>query len=64
MTKEKAEEWIENTFSEFTPEEDRQESIYYLIQKIYRDLEKEKENLWNYQSILKSYNNMKRNMGI
>ena len=45
MTKEEAEEWIENTFSEFTPEEDRQESIYYLIQKIYGYVDKIKEDL-------------------
>lgn len=39
MTKEKANEWIENTFSEWTKENDRQESIFYLVKRIYNDLE-------------------------
>ena len=40
MTEEKALEWVENTFSEWTKPEDRQESIYYLIKKIYKDFDK------------------------
>ena len=39
MTKEKANEWIENTFSDWTKEDDRQESIFYLVKKIYDDFE-------------------------
>lgn len=39
MTKEKANEWIENTFSDWTKEDDRQESIFYLVKRIYNDLE-------------------------
>ena len=40
MTRDKANEWIENTFSGYTEEEDRQESIFYLVKRIYDDFEK------------------------
>lgn len=40
MERLKAKEWIENTFSEYTKEEDRQESIFYLVKRIYDDFEK------------------------
>lgn len=43
MTEEKALEWVENTFSEYTKEEEREESIFYLIKKIYTDVNKTKE---------------------
>lgn len=37
MTEKKATEWIDNTFSEYTAEEDRKEAIVYLIKKIFND---------------------------
>ena len=40
MERLKANEWIENTFSGYTKEEDRQESIFYLVKRIYDDFEK------------------------
>ncbi|MGL5725009.1 hypothetical protein [Cetobacterium sp.] len=40
MTRDKANEWIENTFSGYTKEEDRQESIFYLVKRIYDSFEK------------------------
>lgn len=40
MERLKANEWIENTFSEYIKEEDRQESIFYLVKRIYDDFEK------------------------
>lgn len=43
MTREEANMWIENTFSDFTKEEDRQESIFYLVKKIFDDKEKKEE---------------------
>lgn len=43
MTREEANIWIENTFSDFTKEEDRQESIFYLVKKIFKDKEKKEE---------------------
>ena len=40
MERLKANECIENTFSEYIKEEDRQESIFYLVKRIYDDFEK------------------------
>ena len=40
MERLKANEWIENSFSEYTKEEDRQESIFYLVKRIYDSFEK------------------------
>ena len=42
MTRDEANLWIENTFSEYTKEEDRQESIYYLVKKIFDDNDNKK----------------------
>lgn len=41
MNREKANEWLENTFSEYTKEEDRKESIFYLLKKLQDDQDKE-----------------------
>ena len=43
MTEAEALEWNENTFSEFTKESDRKESIYYLIKRIYNSINKDKK---------------------
>ena len=43
MNREKVNEWLENTFSEWTKEEDRKESIFYLLKKVQDDNDKEME---------------------
>ncbi|MDD2290642.1 MAG: hypothetical protein PHV52_00050 [Aliarcobacter sp.] len=44
MTREEANIWIENTFSDFTKEEDREESISFLVKRIFDDFEKNSVN--------------------
>lgn len=41
MNREKVNEWLENTFSDYTKEEDRKESIFYLLKKLQDDQDKE-----------------------
>jgi len=41
MNREKVNEWLENTFSDYTKEEDKKESIFYLLKKLQDDNDKE-----------------------
>jgi hypothetical protein len=39
MTRADAKNWLENSFSDYMKEDSREESIFYLVKKIYDDFE-------------------------
>lgn len=41
MNREKVNEWLDNAFSEYTKEEDRKESIFYLLKRLQDNHDKE-----------------------
>ena len=41
MNREKVNEWLENTFSEYRNQEDRKESIFYLLKRLQDNHDKE-----------------------